>query len=243
MERVYAAFSLAPLLVVTAACLISWDSTPFLLFLPMLFVTYVLTFVLALPLFFLFRKIKWLQWWHAAIAGLLIGSVFVLFYVTDVNSYNIEIYGLSGSLNFLTLGFFIAVVFWIIAVFRNAAFPYVSRRFPISLPIVGVLLLVASFYMPKAFATSSAHGEITAVLSPDNGRPVVQVKLESGENVRARVLCYGRYLPGRLVYIVHRKQFLFISEGYWVVGLFDAKSAEELLDQCGDGTAPPVSRY
>jgi hypothetical protein len=239
--RVYAGFLFSPIIVTTATCILS-GGAGVLLFVPMLVFTYAFTLVVAVPVFFLFRKLKWLQWWHAAAVGSLVGAIFAWLFVSGGNPYHFEIYGYGQELEFLAIGFFVGAVFWVMSVMGNEAFPYVPSRFPNSLLIAAVLLLTATLLFPYAYKVSDTRGEITAVLPALQGKPMLQVKLETGTSVAARSYCYGQYLPGRRVLVTHREKFLFVTEGYWVYGLADTKSAEEVLNECDDKNMSSMGR-
>ena len=239
--RIYAGFLFSPIIVTIATCVLSGGEGVFL-FLPMLVFAYGFTLVIAVPLFFLFRKLKWLQWWHAAAVGSLAGAIFAWLLVSGANPYHFEIYGYGQELEFIAIGFFIGAVFWVLALMGNEAYPYISSRFPKSLLATGVLLLAATLLLPYAYRTSNTQGEITAVLPAVQGRPMLQVKLKTGASVAARSYCYGQYLPGRKVFVTHREKFLFITEGYWIDGLADAKNVEDILNECDDGKISPIGR-
>jgi hypothetical protein len=241
MHRLYAGFLFAPLIVTVVTCILS-GGVGIVLFLPMLMFAYVFTLVVAVPLFFICRKLRWLRWWHAAAAGAFVGGMLALLFVSGGNPYHFEINGYGQVLPFLAIGFFIGAVFWVIAIFQNEAFSNVPSRFPIQLLITGILLLAFTLLLPAAYRITYTQGEVTAVLPSVQGKPMLQVKLKSGASVSVRAYCYGQYLSGRKVFVAHRTKFLFVTEGYWVEGLSDIKSPEDVLNECSDAKAPPVGR-
>lgn len=241
MHRIYAGFLFAPLIVIVATCILS-GGEGILLFLPMLAFAYAFTLVIAIPIFFLFKRLRWLQWWHATAVGLFISAIFIFFFIGGGNPYHFEIYGYGQALGFAAMGFSVGAVFWFIAIFRNEAFSYVPQHVPLALPVAGIFLLATALLLPNCYRTTDTQGEITAVLPAIQDKPMLQVKLQSGASVAVRSYCYGRYLPGRKVFVIHREKFLFITEGYWINGLADAKNPEELLDDCVDGKMSPIGR-
>ena len=74
--------------------------------------------VFGIPLFMLFRRRAWLQWWQVALGGILVAAVSVL---------ALSLYGrsVSGALDYFLLcgsvGFASGIAFWGIAVCRNSA--------------------------------------------------------------------------------------------------------------------------
>jgi hypothetical protein len=241
MHRIYAGFLFAPLIVTVATCILSGE-TGILLFLPMLGFAYAFTLVVAVPLYFLFRKLRWLRWWHAALVGLLVGALFAVLIADGSNPYHLEIYGYGQELRLLAIGFFVGALFWVIAIFRNDAFPYVPKGFPIALLVTGIVLLATTLLLLNSYRTTDTQGEIMAVLPAVQGKPMLQVKLQTGAIVAVRSYCYGQYLPGRKVFVIHREKFVFATEGYWAIGLADAKSPEEVLNECSDGKVSPMGR-
>src|SRR5258705_474398 len=72
MKRVIAALALAPVLV----CLFfGWPGM-----LLALYFAWLVTAIVATPLFFFFRKRNWLRWWQVALAGLLSGVTFSILF-------------------------------------------------------------------------------------------------------------------------------------------------------------------
>jgi hypothetical protein len=79
-------------------------------------------------LFLLFRRFGWLQWWHAAAVGVICGALATLS-VGGSWEY-LDAFGPQLALRFAGLGISISVVFWFLGIFRNAAFPSISRAIP-----------------------------------------------------------------------------------------------------------------
>ena len=100
-------------------------------FLAMLF----LCLVLALPLFLWFRRLGWVQWWHAASAGALFGIVAASVAMP---------YVLAATVG---TGLLASLVFWCLAVFRNPGYRNVSPRWPVEM-----LSVLPAFYVCALYA-------------------------------------------------------------------------------------------
>jgi hypothetical protein len=81
------------------------------------YMAYSVTFIVALPLFILFRIRGWLRPWQLATGGLLVGALVGLLPGTHI------VFGLMFSAVGVTTG----LAFWIIAIFRNRALTPGSR--------------------------------------------------------------------------------------------------------------------
>jgi hypothetical protein len=182
MKRVWIAFFLAPLLV----------SAPFGVFgLIALYFLLLVTLVLAVPLFFLCRRMKWLQWWHALLAGLLCALCFVIFdaWMTPLKS-PLKFDQLISANNVIYLGWgvLVSVVFWWIGIFRNPAFPFVPRRPPISFVLV-LPLFLAGFAVREGLAITHHQGRVLSIFAPatEPGLRKATVQLTGGPTMEADV--------------------------------------------------------
>src|SRR5579862_3783242 len=131
MRRAYIALLLAPLLVSGIFGIGALVAFPLML---------LMTCVVALPLLLWLKRIERLNWWIAVLGGAVSALVYIL-----VNTLTPLTYGVtpdvdrlidSNNIAYLGLGMLTGFVFWWIGIFRNAAFPFVSRRFPVSALIV-----------------------------------------------------------------------------------------------------------
>lgn len=213
MGRVIYGFILAPLLAGVVLA-IATGSGEALLFMPLF--TYPLTLIFALPVFLLFWKLKWLQWWHATGMGLAIAIGFAWLFLGSANPYHVEIYGIADASVYLATGYSIAFAFWCIAVFRNQAFDYVSKKPPVIPAAIAVALIGGTSYVQFCVRPINAVGQIVALLPPANGKPMASVKLDSGETIQARMMCYSTYPAGVRVNLDHRPRSLFWSDRYWI---------------------------
>ena len=175
MRRVVVALALAPLLV---SLLFGWPGA--LLVLPF---AWVLTGVLATPLFFFFRRRGWLHWWHAALAGLACGLLFVVLFDS---AERLDSFGVEDGLLFGGVGLLIAIIFWWLGLFRNAAFPGVPASIPYSM-IVLIPLVALAFPLRSSLDPTFAEGRIIAVNGQAPSREVT-VRLSNGPVVETRLL-------------------------------------------------------
>ncbi len=81
------------------------------------YVAYSVTFIVALPLFILFRVRGWLRPWQIAGGGLFVGVLIAL----------IPGIGIPFGLMFCAVGLTTGIAFWLIAIFRNRALTPGSR--------------------------------------------------------------------------------------------------------------------
>jgi hypothetical protein len=175
MKRVLVALMLAPVLV---SALFGW---PFaLLVLPY---AWLITAVVATPLFFLFRKHGWLNWWQVALAGLLCGLIFVGFFDSAAR---FDSFGIEDSLYFGGIGALIAVVFWWLGLFRNAFLPAAPSPIPYSM-LVLVPLVALSVPLYRSLYITNATGRIIAVNGEAPTRQVT-VRLSNGIVVESQLL-------------------------------------------------------
>jgi hypothetical protein len=139
MRRALIALVLAPLLVSSVFGIFALLAFPWML---------LMTIVVALPLLLLFQRIGRLNWWIAVMGG----AICALGYIT-LEALAPLTYGVapnadrlinSNNIAFLGLGMLTGFVFWWIGIFKNTAFPFVSRRFPASALLVVPLALTCA---------------------------------------------------------------------------------------------------
>jgi len=143
---------------------------------------FMITFVVAVPLFFLFRKRGWLKWWHVTLAGFLCGQIFVALDSSD----RLDMFGIEDSLYFGGVGILIALVFWWLGLFRNASFPVVPSSLPYSMLIL-IPLVALGVLTHRSFSTTSAFGRIIAVQGTAPSRELT-IRLSDGAVVESRLL-------------------------------------------------------
>lgn len=175
MTRITKALFLAPLLAS-------------LVFGPFLLLAYpvmlIVTLMGAFPLFLLLRKLRRLNWWHAAISGGFLGLLYAIF---DV--YNIDALLVEQSITYVCLGTLSGFVFWWLGIFRNNEFDYVSRSFPYS-SLLLIPLLAGAVYLQQNIDVGRTQGR---VISISDERPhllmprhcTVSVALTGGATVTA----------------------------------------------------------
>ncbi len=147
MHRVHIGFACAALL----------TSLPFLGYAPVAFVIiYAVVLCVGLPLVLLCRRRGWLQWWHAAIAGVVGASVCLPFRPEP-----------SAIVYCFVMGQVLALTTWWIGLFRNPAFPSVRSRPPwemfLLLPILvlGPLNYFDHAHDTRVRASSEAYSTVT----------------------------------------------------------------------------------
>lgn len=200
-----------------------------------LMILYPVMLILVLPVFLLFRKLKWLRWWHACV----VGGVAALLVAPDVDFRisRVDAEEISSAIAYLSVGFGAAFVFWCIAVFREPAYPYLSRRFPIPPLVLGIVLVIAGVYLRVMLEPQFLQGKITALLPADHGQPRAMVKLDDGVPVQADMLCYSSYAVGDEVRLTFRHRSTLIPERYWVAdkvttGKFDSDAYLAEAEKC-----------
>ena len=137
MRRVWIAFFLAPLMVILPFGMFALIAYPIML---------AITLLCAVPLFFLLRRMQWLDWWHALLAGAGCGAIYVLLDAMALDMFSIDRIATAIDLFYLVLGAGIGILYWWIGIFRNAAFPYVSKRFPTIFLLVVLLIFVVAIF-------------------------------------------------------------------------------------------------
>jgi len=231
MHRVWIAFGISPLVVAILLCVIG-SGIGGLLILPLLLVVmYFFTAIAAIPIFFLFRKLRWLHWWQVGAAGLIIAGIFVFLYLIIANPYHIEIAGIANSSTILAVGFAVAIIFWLIGIYRNQEFSYISGRLPWGLIIVTIVIIILYGGIQRVFESRDTQGEVIQIMNTTPTKPTALVKLETGEVINARLYCVGKLTPGRKVYLESRAGFPSLKRMYWVIALI-TDDPNEALNSC-----------
>ncbi len=168
MGRVVLAFVLAPLLVSLLFGPIGFAVLP---------IAWIMTVVVALPLFLLFKKLGWLRWWHAALAGLLSGVIFSVLFNAD-NPARLDAFGIDDALNFGGVGTLIALVFWWLGLYRNAALPAVPPSLPYTM-LVLIPLVIGGVWLHRSFNPTFVDGRIVGVKGEPPSREIT-VRLSNG---------------------------------------------------------------
>jgi hypothetical protein len=177
MRRTLLALFLAPLAVSTIFGLFAIVVYPFML---------TVTLCVALPLLFFLRRRRWLEWWHALLAGAFCGACFVA--VNTVLSYapNIDYLIDQNNVYFVGLGAAIGLLFWWTGIFRNHAFPFVGRALPAFLVVLPLAALVVLLH--RGLEPTFYQGRVAAVLlEPTTVQRIgqVSVRLSTGRTVEA----------------------------------------------------------
>ena len=216
MRRVWIAFFLAPLMVSLPFGKFALIAYPIML---------AITLAFAVPLFFLLRRMQWLDWWHALLAGGTCGATYLLIDAMTGGGFSVDRIATAVNFFYLGLGAGIGMLYWWIGIFRNAAFPFVSQYFPKAFLLVVLLAtLSAVLYQPLNF--SVGQGRVTKILleptneSDRDGRLIVH--LTSGAIVEAD---YGTTWPkemieGKCVHVTERWSLLRNRRVWEVAGLF-----------------------
>lgn len=188
MARTVAALLISPLIVGLLFGVYAVIAVPVML---------AVTLVVALPLFLVLRRLRWLQWWHACLAGALCGLVFTAFYWFSSPPYHVEYIGVRNALFFVGLGALVGLAFWWTGVFGNVAFPFVPSQFPRSMFLL-VPTVAAGIWLHGRLVPHFVEGRVIAVVAQPQASPersgVVQLRLQSGSLVAAR-LPMGLHTP------------------------------------------------
>ena len=137
-----------------------------------------LTGVLAMPFFFLFRKWGWLRWWHACVVGVLCGAAFSGIFAVSVSPSHVEAFGVRDMLGFLGMGLSIAFLVWWLGLFRNSSFPEVPVSVPWSM-LALVPIATAGYLLYRSLDPAFVHGRVIEVNGEMPTRQVT-VRLSSG---------------------------------------------------------------
>ena len=178
MRRALFALFLSPLAASLCFGVLAVVVYPFMLF---------VTLCVALPLFVLFRKHGWLQWWHALLAGAIGGAFFVALDTALSGAPDIDLLVNANNVYYVSIGMAIGLLFWWLGIFRNRSFPTVARTFPAS--FVAVLPFAVLIVLTQRSLTPTFHqGRILQVLVEPTAIPrigQVSVRLSTGQTILA----------------------------------------------------------
>ena len=219
MRRALIALVMAPLIISSVFGIFALLAFPWML---------LMTFVMALPLLLLFRRIGRLNWWMAVMSG----ATCALGYIT-LNALVPLSYGVapnadrlidSNNIAFLGLGMLTGFVFWWIGIFKNSAFPFVSRRFPISALLV-VPLALACAGLNHSLRATYTQGRVTSIDVPPTKTPragQATVRLTAGPVIHADLsdTWPSLMIQGRCVHVENRWSTLRVRRIYEIDGPF-----------------------
>lgn len=216
MRRVWLAFILAPLVVSLSFGVFALITYPVML---------AITFVFAVPLFFVLRRMHWLNWWHALLVGAACGAIYFILDAVLSGWFRVDRIATSNNVMCIGLGASVAILYWWIGIFRNPAFPYLNQRFPKAfLLVVPIAALLAMLHQSLQFHVD--QGRVAKILQePTNeldrdGRLIV--RLSSGTSVEAD---YGKTWPpemieGKCVHVMERWSIVRSRSVWEVAGPF-----------------------
>lgn len=135
-----------------------------------------------LPMLLLFRKLRWLSWWHAMIGGALCAAPLVLYYLS-INPGHTEHVGLYNSVYAIGLGSLGGLVAWVVGVFRNPSFIVTDTAFPGSI-VLALPILAALYLYHDALRPHYLYGCITSYEAAEHPTPwnhsYITVETEDG---------------------------------------------------------------
>lgn len=117
MHRVLLAALLAPILVTIVALTLGVDGDVASI---VLLVAYVGTLAIGVPVFLLFRWLRWLSFWQAPLGGLLAGAMASIFYALGLEGQSLP-QSLQSAPSIIAWSVASAVLFWLVAVPGNCA--------------------------------------------------------------------------------------------------------------------------
>lgn len=146
-------------------------------------IMYPTTLIAALPLFFIFKELHFLNWWHVTLAGALCSVLFLLgstFYFG--NRFEDP---LSTSYLFATgSGALIGLLFWFIGIYQNPLFPYIATKLPKNmLVVIPIAIFWLFLYLLVDLKFSNATIVSMAQYSQNSNSQMLKIKLDNGEIV------------------------------------------------------------
>ena len=219
MRRTYIALLLAPLLVSGVFGIFALVAFPLML---------LMTCVVALPLLLWLKHIERLNWWIAVTGGAVSALIYILLNTLTSLTYavtpNVDRLIDSNNIAYLGLGMLTGFVFWWIGIFRNAAFPFVSRRFPVSALIVLPLALGCA-YLNHSLRGTYVQGRVKSIdVLPTKSYRAGQatIQLTAGNAIHADLsnTWPSSMIEGRCVHVENRWSTLRFRRVYEVVGPF-----------------------
>ena len=137
-----------------------------------------ITAFIAAPLLFFCSRKEWLNWWQAVMVGLGCGALFTALFALATNAEWVDRFGLKSALLYSGVGLIAALFFWWLGVFRNSAFPFVSRRLPYSMLLI-IPVLAVGYFLHHSFQYETFSGRILSVSENTQSR-LTSVRLSSG---------------------------------------------------------------
>lgn len=178
MARAWIAIALAPTIVALALFgLLALVAIPIMLF---------VTATTAAPLFLALKRREWLSWWHATISGALCAVCFIALDMLLSDFAWPELLT-SNNVLYVGLGALIGTLFWWLGVFRNPAFPFVSRRFPLSFAFV-IPIAIGGALLHKSLRPTYHQGRVISVTHEKNRASncgLASVRLSGGASIEA----------------------------------------------------------
>lgn len=219
MRRTYIALVVAPLLVSAVFGIFALVAFPLML---------LMTCVVALPLLLWLRRIERLNWWVAVTGGAVTALVYILLGTLMPLTYgvtpDVDRIVDANNIAYLGLGMLTGFVFWWIGIFRNAAFPFVSQRFPVS-SLIAIPLAFGCAYLNHSLRETYVQGRVTAIDVPPTqnyrtGRATIQ--LTAGPVVHADLseTWPSPMIQGRCVHVENRWSTFRFRRVYDVVSPF-----------------------
>jgi hypothetical protein len=219
MRRTYIALLLAPLLVSAVFGIFALVAFPLML---------LMTCVVALPLLPWLKRIKRLNWWITLTGGAVGALVYILLDTLTPLTYGVvpDIDRIidSNNIAYLGLGMLTGFVFWWIGIFRNAAFPFVDRRFPVDAVLVAPLAVILVF-LNHSLRQTFHQGRVVAIVSTPTINPragQASVKITGGSVIQADLsnTWPTPMINGRCVHLEYRWSTLRFRRIYQVDGPF-----------------------
>lgn len=216
MQRVIASFLFIPLL------LSSFYSSIFIVIYP---VFLIVTLLIALPLFLACHHLRWLNWWHAVIVGLICAAVGIYIDIGS-NPVRAEIYGPASAILFAGLGIAGGFLFWWFALYRNPHFPEIPRRIPSNMLILIPIAVIGGIAYSKVTPFDvqgrllmSSKASIQSALKDSTA----QIRLPSGKVVSAKITDDSQIpnLPYVCVQLMGRNSLTSDNDYYWVSYFLD----------------------
>jgi hypothetical protein len=130
----------------------------------------------------------------------------------------------SNNVAFIGLGMLSGFVFWWVGVFRNAAFPFVDRRFPVSAALVAPLAVILVF-LNHSLRQTFHQGRVVAIVSTPTSNPragQASVQMTGGGVIQADLsnTWPTSMIKGRCVHLEDRWSTLRFRRIYEVDGPF-----------------------
>ena len=226
MRRALIALVLAPLLVSGVFGIFALVALPFML---------IISFAIGLPALLLMKRIQHLSWWAALLVGACCAFCFIMLNTLAPLTYgmppNFDRMLDSNDVTFLGLGMLTAFVFWWMGIFRNTAFSFVDRRFPLTSLLVAPLA-VACVMLNHSLQQTFSQGRVTAIDVPPTTNPMIgqaTIQLTNGSVVHADLsnTWPAQMIDGRCVHVENRWSTLRFRRVYDVDGPFGGD-----VDEC-----------